>query len=431
MPLIGLQMHKRYALLATLVAISVVIITLVIMACNINYKKPIIIWTNQAEFATYVELFNASQNTVKAVVVYKKNPVEAFPPSEDEQVPDIVIGKWLKNEKIRRNFMPIDYLFTDQHINKHIFYPQLLALGNIDNKQYLLPVSFNLPAVVFSNKNKDIIKTNYMIDPDQIRDTAALVNTLTGKNSYTKMGFAPRWTPEFLYQMMKTMGANFAESSDIFSWDQEAVNKTVTYLKNWTESCNTSTSAENDYKFKYLYTPELDWISSDRCLFAYTTSNKLFQVTPEKLKSFDYRWIDKDDKILIDDDIISMGMYKYSKNIPAAEHFIIWFMTEDNQKTMLKWKESLNLYTRTFGIADGFSSIQSVNERVYPIFYQGLFGNLPIAEKLKTPNILPAKWESIKEKVLIPYMESAINTEDNDKKVSIQSLLANWKKQFF
>ena len=67
---------------------------------------------------------------------------------------DIVIGKWLKNEKIRRNFMPIDYLFTDQHINKYIFYPQLLSLGNIDNKQYLLPVSFNLPAIVFSNKIK-------------------------------------------------------------------------------------------------------------------------------------------------------------------------------------------------------------------------------------------------------------------------------------
>jgi len=423
-------MHKKNAFVATFIAIGVVLITILIVACKVNYKKPIIIWTNQAEFTTYAELFNASQDTVKAVVVYKKSPVESFPPSEDEETPDIVIGKWLKNEKIRRNFMPIDYLFTDQHINKYIFYPQLLSLGNIDNKQYLLPVSFNLPAIVFSNKNKDIVKTNYMISPDQIRDTASLVN-ISEKDSYTKMGFAPRWTPEFLYQMMKIMGADFKESADIFSWNQEAVNNTIKYLRDWTVNSNTSTNAETDYKFKYLYTPELDWIYSNRSLFAYTTSNKLFQVTPEKLKTLDYRWLDKDDKIYIDDDIISMGIYKYSKNIPAAEHFLIWFMNEDNQKTMLKWKESLNLYTRTFGIADGFSSIQSVNERVYPIFYQGLFGNLPIAETLKTPNILPAKWESIKERILIPYMEAAIDTENTDKKISIQALLNNWKKQFF
>ncbi|HZK20490.1 MAG TPA: hypothetical protein VFC68_07185, partial [Treponemataceae bacterium] len=118
-------MRKYFA-----IALSLVLIVS-LSFCKVKHTQPVIIWTNEAEFASYAELFNASQDKVKAVVLYKKNPVEAFPPSEDEEEPDIVVGQWLKNKKTRRNFIPIDYLFTDQHIDKHIFYPQLLSLGSI------------------------------------------------------------------------------------------------------------------------------------------------------------------------------------------------------------------------------------------------------------------------------------------------------------
>ncbi|OJF77153.1 MAG: hypothetical protein BKP49_03185 [Treponema sp. CETP13] len=416
--------------IAGIISLAIVLV-MCIFGCNINYTNAVIIWTNKPEIATYAELFNASQNKVKAVVVYKENPVNAFPPTEVEQVPDLVISTGLKNEKVRRNFVPCDYLFTNQLINKYIFYPQILNLGNVDNKQYLLPVSFNLPAVVFSTENEDLIQDDYVLSPSQIRDTAAKFNVLKSENQYTKMGFAPSWNTEFIYQMLKLNGANFAESSNIFSWEKQAIEQTVTYLRDWTTTYNSSTTAENDYKFKYLYTPDLDWISSKRCLFAYITSNRLFQVPTQKLNTIDYRWIGKNNEICIDDDIVSMGMYKYSKNLAAAEHFIVWFMNEDNQKKMLQWKEELNLYSKTFGIVDGFSSLQSVNERVYPIFYPNLFGNLPIADTLKTPNILPAKWDSIKERVLIPYMQEAINTDNTETKDTIESLLSLWEKQFF
>ncbi|HZK20555.1 MAG TPA: hypothetical protein VFC68_07510, partial [Treponemataceae bacterium] len=302
---------------------------------------------------------------------------------------------------------------------------------SIDNKQYLLPVSFNLPAVVFSAKNEQSIPDTYMLSLEQIRDTAALFNTVKNDDIYTKMGFAPRWIPEFLYQSLKIMGANFSESSDVFSWDTKAVENTVAFLQDWTKNYNTSTTAEQDYQFKYLYTQELDWISSDRSLFTYTTSSELFHLSSEKLDLLDYRWIHNDTTICIDDAIISMGIYKYSQNIPAAEHFIIWFMNEENQKSLLQAKEELNLYTKTFGIADGFSSIQSVNERVYPIFYKNLFGKLPIADYLQPPNILPGKWESIKERVIIPYIVEAVDTTKDEPTTTMHTLVANWKKQFF
>ena len=72
-------------------------------SCNSAYENPVIIWTNRSEFASYVELFNASQNDCKAIVVYKNSPAESFPVPKDETPPDLVIGPWLKNEKVRKN----------------------------------------------------------------------------------------------------------------------------------------------------------------------------------------------------------------------------------------------------------------------------------------------------------------------------------------
>ena len=105
-------------------------------------------------------------------------------------------------------------------------------------------------------------------------------------------------------------------------------------------------------------------------------------------------------------------MYKYAKNSAAAELFIIWFMNAANQKAMLEWRASLNLYTRTFGISGGFSSIHSVNERVFPIFYPELLGNLPPAEYLSVPNILPTNWNQIKANVILPYLLAETNTNN-------------------
>lgn len=424
-------MYKKKLVLTAILAACLLLSGLLLASCSITYEKPIVIWTNQVEFATYVELFNASQDKVKATVVYKTSPAESLPPASDEPSPDIVIGPWLKNERIRRYFTPVDYLFTDQHINPSIFYPQLLALGNISGKQYLLPVSFNLPVIMFSTDYQDQIPDDYLINPDTIRDVAKSFNVVNTSGIFTSMGFAPRWDSDFLYHVAKMKGANFAESNDVFSWDKTTLDSTVEYLRNWTITTNNSSSAEEDFKFKYLYTPVEKWIPSKKCLFSYTTSDELFMIAPEMLQGIDFRWLHEDLHIPIEDDIISMGIFKKSKNIPAAELFLIWFLNEANQKELLEWVNQLNFYSKTFGISGGFSTIRGVNERVFPLFYPLLMGNLPVAEYITTPNILPTKWESIRERIVYPYLLEATNTNTETNNASLEYLITEWRKQFF
>ena len=401
---------------------------------NGAYEDPVVLWTNQSEFVTYAELFNASSEKVKVLVVYKENPLESLPPAKDERLPDIIVGPWLKNRRLRANFLPLDYLFDDQLLKRAIFYPQLLKPGNVNGKQYLLPVSFNLGALIFSTDYTDLIPDNYMLSPDQIRDAGALLNKQNAKGVYTSMGFAPRWIPEFLYQTAKLNGADFSESSrqrSLFAWNQSALDKTVDYLRSWTTSINTSAAAEDDYQFKYLYNPHIKWVTEKHCLFAYITSDMLFGTAPEKLQDVDFRWIRKDERLPVEDDMISMGMYKYANNSAAAELFIIWFMNAANQKAMLEWRSSLNLYTRTFGISGGFSSVRSVNERIFPIFYPELLGNLPAADYLSVPNILPTNWNQIKANVILPYLLAEANASNPLHGKTIDQFTAEWKRRLY
>ena len=196
------------------------------------------------------------------------------------------------------------------------------------------------------------------------------------------MGFAPSWNTEFLYTVAKLYKTDFTIESDSFTWNDENLNYAIQYLKSWTEEKNTSTTAEQDYKYKYLYTTETKWITEGHCTFAYNTSASLFRMDDESLSGLDFRWLSNDDLIPVEDTILYMGMYKDSKKLKDAQKFIIWFMQEENQKEMLEWSRKMNFTIRDFGIAGGFSSVRNVNELYFPIYYPLLLGNLPPKDSL-------------------------------------------------
>ncbi|WP_191015451.1 hypothetical protein [Treponema zioleckii] len=75
-------------------------------SCN-SQTKPVVIWTDRAEVVSYLELFNLTNEKTKAVIAYKESLADAFPPTKDEAIPDIIIGSWLKNSRLEKNFKKI------------------------------------------------------------------------------------------------------------------------------------------------------------------------------------------------------------------------------------------------------------------------------------------------------------------------------------
>ena len=388
------------------------------------------IWTDRPEIVSYVEFFNVAQSKAKAVVVYKDKLAVSLPPAKDEQQPDLVIGSFLRNSRIKKNFSSLDRVFNRRQINPLSIYAPLLDYGKVGGRQYLIPVSFNIPMMIFSSKNQDLMGENMLIDADTIRNSASLFNQKSKDEFFVKMGYAPSWNINFIFHIAKMNGAEFCEKSNTFSWNTSSLNATIDYLKNWSSEKNGGTEAEQDFSFKYLYAPSHKLVNADRCLFAYIKSDDFFNISSEQTENISFRWLSKDEKIFVNDDMTSLALYRKSKNVRAACEFVNWFLSEATQKNLLERSMRMNLDTETFGICSGFSSIKSVNERVYPAYYKNLLGNLPSESSLVAPLPLPSRWESLKERVIIPYLSDATSTASSSAVKSIDERLSAWRNQF-
>ncbi len=425
-----MSLQKNNGIKKTLTLSLILTLLFLAVSCK-KTAEPLVIWTENAELASYVELFNAAQTDIQAVVLYKENPYSALPPAKDEKKPDLIIGSANRNNNACQYLLPLDYLFQEQNLAKSDFYGPITEMGFSVDKQYMLPISFNMPAVIFSTDNEHLIPDPYSLSLDEIRDAAASFNVQNENGVYTRMGFAPVWDSAFLYTAAKLKGISFQEHAGSIIWDNLALNSTVTYLKNWTSEWNTSTTAEQDYQFKYLNIPSLKWITQGDSLFAYTTSNVLFSKAPEKLQNIDYRWLQQNEKTPIEDTVIFIGLYKDSHKKREGEAFILWLLNADNQKQILEWTRKLNYVSDSFGICGGFSSLKTVNEQVFPIFYPMLLGNLPQESELVIPNTLPDRWGSIKEQVVLPYLIEATDTTAENNPQSLEDRLTVWNKQYF
>jgi hypothetical protein len=403
----------------------------VLSACRVKHKKPLVIWTNRAEFTSYIELFNASQSAVKAVAVFKKNPAEAFPPQKGEVPPDIIIGPELKGQKTRSFFLPLDYLFVEQKLSRDRFYKPLLDEGVLGGKTCLLPVSFNLPAVIFDSSRQNLLPNAHLISLNQLRETASQFNQ-RNNGTFTAMGFAPSWNRDFLYLTVKLQGARFRDARGKLEWDKSSLEESVRYLRGWTLGVNDSTAAEEDFAFKYLYTPPHRQVRSGKCLFAYTTSDSLFMIPAEQMDAIDFRWLHENLRIPVEESCLYMGINKKSRNGPAAEIFTEWFFKEETQRSFLERSSRMRLITGTFGIAGGFSALREVTERVFPTYYPYLLGNLPSPEYITAPEVLPAQWGEIKAAVIFPYLTAACDTGNTlPVEKTIGTLLSDWERRLF
>lgn len=419
---------KRNFILVLICAFSLVICS----SCSQKEDKEnrIVIWTSNSEFAQYIELFNKTHKSEKAVLVYKENPALSLPPAKDELAPDIIVGSWLRNDAPQKNFKNLNYLFNNKKLTSDIFYPQLLESGKKHNIQYLLPVSYNLPAIIFANYNKNNVSDSYILSFNQIRSTAAAYNTKNAKGAYTKIGFTPLNNSDFLYLATKLNDVNFHEEKKRIVYDEEKLKQTAIALKEWVEKENGSSQIEEDFAFKYLFMPTYRQVTSDRTLFSYMTSDQLFKVMKNQNLGIDYRWIVEDKKIPIEDSFIMMGIYSKASNQIGATEFISWFFQSENQRAILERKENLNLDVEQFGIAGGFSAVRDVTEHVLPLYYTELLTNLPPAPMLSVPQKLPARWENYKDLVVESYIKGVIK-EGPELAPTIADLEKEWRKKVF
>jgi ABC-type glycerol-3-phosphate transport system substrate-binding protein len=373
------------------------------------HARVLTIWTDQSIFALYAGYFNVAQDRFKAEVAYFDNVAEQL--SEARGVgagPDIIVGRWLQGETALGFFRPVDSYLKGLGPAESLFYPALLESGKQNKTRLLLPVSFDLHALVFDRNNMALLPGPFTITPDEIQTAGADYNRMQN-GVWTRIGFSPFWNEEFLFLISSLFGTNWREGTPL-SWDELQLEESADYLHEWVVAANDSFQADDDFSFKYFYEPPDRLAASGRILFTVERASDYFRLPEERRRTLDFRWIEHAGTITPAENIVYYGIYRNAASRRAAAAFTSWFFNKETQRGILKKSAVLRTSGHIFGISGGFSAVRSVTETIFPEFYEGMLGHAPPPEKILSPGIFPPCFPELKERVILPYLKGRIRT---------------------
>lgn len=390
-----------------LVLASALGLALVTVSCGMTDSRLATIWTDVPEIALYAELFNRGQDRYRVEVIWKAGLAREL--KDTKAPPDLVIGNYLRSALVRDRFRSLEYLFGELTVDQTAFYPGLLALGVESGQQLTLPLSFNLPTIFFLKEGEARPADARTIGLDELSRLALAYDRGQG-SSYTRIGFSPRWDPNFLVLAVNVAGASFREGKPL-DWSEPGLRLALDRLRSWGGPTAALPTVADDFQFKYLFTPPYTYVAEGRALFAYQSSSDFFLIPEGKSAALDFRWFSESRDIHLLEDIVFAGLPRSSRDQQAAEAFLGWLFKPSNQQAMLESSRRTRALESSFGIAGGFSSLREVTENVFPLYYAALKDRVPPAEEIGSPDPLPREWPTLKADVIGPWLRDVLARE--------------------
>ncbi len=403
-------------------AILILVIPFII-SCNKSQRHMVTLWTNRPEIAAYVEEYNATHDNIKIEIEYKEFPGREL--AESESSVDLVFDEYLNSGKTVSLFSTLDSLFEKGELDSSVFYSSLLDRGKFEDRQVLLPVSFNLPVVYFKKGIEPEYIVPFFMNLDTLKNASGSFNEKS-KRSFRQEGFSPLWSRESIFQISVLQGSDYKQLGSILSWNDEKIEKSTLFIKNWIEEVNGGLKEETEFKEKFLYDPMPKLINQGRIGFAYTDINAFFALPPEKRKNLDFRWFSSDNKVYALNTILYAGIPKNAAHRKDARIFLTWFYRTDTQKKLLE--ASLHKRIRIFGIGQGFSSLKNVNSNELPRLYPALMGHIPPENAIIFPDPVPGSWPVIKEQIIKPWLYNKAVMDDPPNKY-LKDEIMEWERQ--
>lgn len=372
----------------------------------------LVVLTNKREIAPYIELFN-KENPEKAVLIYQ-NRLDG----SGEREGDVVIGEYLERRDMKKRYKSLDSLFDRGVLKEKDFYEPLLEAAREDRRLFMLPVSFNLPLIMFARENGAYIKEEYSLTLEELSEFATAYNKINEKGIIERLGFCPLSNEDFLYTAVKSADVDFTFSNGNLNFNEEKLSSAIHRLRKWSENASGSSEDERDFIYKYLTVNDAKQAQGGKVLAVFTTSDKYFSLNDDELSALDFRYLKGREKIHAEEACIMLAVSKKTRQKKAAEKFIAWFFNEKTQKELLLRHFNMKLDERDFGIAGGLSSLKKVNEEVMPSFYPELLQNELNENEfvIDIPNV--KDWARVKYKVVLPFINEAIFTEMPSKLLS-------------
>ena len=394
--------------------LSLLLLPLLVSGCSLFRSQVITLCTNRPEMAAYVEYFNSLSDDYRVILCYKLNPAESVTGRERDA--DLILGPWLNGSAARRHFESLDSLFRREYLNRDSYYTGLLNAGMWEGKQVLLPLSFNMPAVVFPVDALPGDVPKLVASLEYIRENGAAFNQSV-RDRLVRIGFSPLWQPEFLYSAAEIFGAQFRETQEgTIHWNSARLQDMKEFCASWIAETNQGLEQDNRFQRTYLYEPMPKLLDSGRILFYVTDTSSLFRNVEDQAEEVDFRWLGTENRIAVDEQVLYFGIPKGARNRRGARLFLTWMFQPQTQARLLEINQEKRL--DTFGIAGGFSSLRNVNEREFPRVYRRLLGRIPPEQMLMFSKALPVNWGQQKQQIVVPWLVSYVTGRGDEELLS-------------
>ncbi|MBU8912773.1 MAG: hypothetical protein KOO61_02035 [Spirochaetales bacterium] len=379
----------------------------------------VVLWTDRSEVAPVVELFNAEQDRYVVELRYETDVSRALRMSEESA--DVVIAGSIEDASTARLFRPVDRLLG-RAIDPDEFYEPLLANGSRSGKQFLLPLSFNLPLIYFSEWDVGTAG-EISLSPEQMRAAGIEFNAIDEERA-DRIAFSPLWDGSFLYELIRFEGLVVEENaSGEPEWPLDALLGGMNVAIAWVSDDNGGVAIDNVFREQYLYDPIIRLVQQGRILFGYDSSDSFFRRSDQARSGLQFRWLGSDHDIPVLESIVYAGIPVRATNRSGAEAFIAWLFDVDLQTELLANNRRKRI--DTFGMVGGFSSLWRITERTIPDQYPDLRSSIPPGDWMRFPPPSPRHWAAAVETVVLPWLlrEAAGQAQSRDLASSVSAWL--------
>ncbi len=376
------------------------------------------LWTNIPDIAGYVAKFNAEQKQWQILLEYQAHPARQLLTPGPKA--DLVIARGLNSNEVRNNLTSLAFLFDRGGITKAQFYPQLLASGSDGDTPLLIPLSFDLPILVFRRGALD--------NPDGLLLSFSALQAYSKKfdtsapPGFNRFAFSPRWD-NFALTALEAEGVSFGEDfRGRLSWDEGRLNSGVTGLQTWIQGLDPA--REKDFTRKYQESNPLQMLQEGRELFTASTLKSFITLPEYERQGLEFRYPDDGQGIPAEDSIVWAGIPSSAVTRAAAQAFLTWYFQEKTQKELALETHAKD--TRGFGLASGLDSLIKVNDQVLPRLYPALTGRVPPPSLVSFPPPRPLEWAQLKRKVLSPWLDQRLL---GDQKQNLNDDVERWYRE--
>lgn len=376
-----------------------------VFGCS-NSVQTATLTTNLPQLISYTERFNATSDLFKVTVRYAATPADFE--LDDEGTSDLIAGTNLRSVTTIDRFVDISGVL--ETLDRSSFYPGLLRLGESDGKQFLLPLSFNIPMMIFPSTDSDQIASSVTLEVDELRRMAVEFESDPFGDG-TRMAFSARWDGAVAYLFTRFFDVDFRETDEaLAAWNEVRLQETLNYIRAWSKEVNGGSEQEDAFQSTYLNDPGYRLVADERIRFAHMGLDDYLHVPGEIRERLDFRWLSHNGSIPVDEDMVFVGRMRSARNRRAADAFLAWILDPDVQAELLE----IDRYRRVrgFGFAGGFSGIESTNTGALSRLFPEVRGRAPSSASLQFPSRIPVEWPLIRTTVVYPWLleESAAET---------------------